>query len=257
MLNPQQIEFFQENGFLLVEGLLSPEEAAHYRLAAHDLAARIYADGQKDATWASAKSVSGQQTSLQHCHDVQFYSADFARLLMNQKFAEAAQGVMQTPNVQLHHTKMFIKPGEKGSPFPMHQDAPYFPHDNHSMIAAVFYFDDARSEKGPIRVVPGSHKLGVLPHIQEGGWHLDFEEYPLESAPEIPAKAGDVVFFSYLTIHGSSLNTSDEARTTLLVQLRDPEDNPTIKTHESPGQGWMIAGIDPTNAQLNRKKVHS
>jgi phytanoyl-CoA hydroxylase len=30
------------------------------------------------------------------------------------------------------------------------------------------------------------------------------------------------------------------------VQMRDPEDKPTVKTHESRGQGMMLRGHDPT-----------
>jgi ectoine hydroxylase-related dioxygenase (phytanoyl-CoA dioxygenase family) len=74
---------------------------------------------------------------------------------------------------------------------------------------------------------------------------LPFERYPIESAVACPAKAGDALFFSYLTIHGSGVNTSPEARTTLLIQMRDPEDPPTLKVHESRGQGMMLRGIDP------------
>ena len=55
-----------------------------------------------------------------------------------------------------------------------------------------------------------------------------------------------MLFFSYLTVHGSGVNTSSEARTTLLVQMRDPEDPPTIVTHLSRGQGMMLRGVDPT-----------
>lgn len=248
MLTPEQIAFYQENGYLLVEGLFTPEEAAQYRRETHELAERIYAAGQFDATWGSAKAVSGQKTVLKHCHDVQFHSAAFSRLIVDPRLTDAAAAVMGTPNVQLHHTKMFIKPSEKGSPFPMHQDAPFFPHENHSMIAAIIHFDDAPLEKGPVRVVPGSHKLGMIPHESDGGWHLPFEDYPVESALPLPAKAGDVVFFSYLTIHGSGINTSDEARTTLLVQMRDPEDCPTTEGHRSQGQGMILRGIDPTCA---------
>lgn len=251
MLTPPQIEFFHTNGYLLVEGLLTPEEAALYRRETHELAARIYAAGQTDATWRSASTVTEQETALLHCHNVQFYSAAFSRLIVDSRLTDVAAGIMGTPNVQLHHTKMFIKPPEKGSPFPMHQDAPYFPHDNHSMIAAILHFDDAPLEKGPVRVVPGSHKLGVLPHEGEGSWHLDPQQYPVAEALPLPAKAGDALFFSYLTIHGSGVNTSDEARTTLLVQMRDPEDHPTIKAHESRGQGMMLRGIDPTNAGMS------
>jgi hypothetical protein len=37
-----------------------------------------------------------------------------------------------------------------------------------------------------------------------------------------------------------------EARTTLLVQMRDPENKPTFDTHASRGQGMMLRGYDPT-----------
>ena len=255
LLSPEQIEFFQENGYLLVKGLFSREEAANYRQAGHALMERIYAAGQGDASWQSGRALTDKPTALQHCHDVQFYDAAFARLIVDERFTQAASQVMGTPNVQLHHTKMFVKPPEKGSPFPMHQDAPYFPHDNHSMIAAIVHFDDAPPEKGCVCVVPGSHKAGVLEHIAEGGWHLPYDQYPLENSTLCPAQAGDALFFSYLTIHGSGVNQSDEARTTILVQMRDPQDKPTIATHESRGQGMMLRGIDPTNSGLDWKRA--
>jgi len=246
MPTPEQRTFYKENGYLLVEGLLSPQEAQTLRQECHALAERLAARKDIDATWGSARQgvMTAEKTQLLHCHDVQFYSAAFNRLLADERFTSLAAELMETPNVQLHHNKMFIKPPEKGSPFPMHQDYPFFPHERHSMIAAVFHFDDAPLEKGCLRVVSGSHKLGPLPHEAEGGWHLPFPEYPLESSTPCPAKAGDVLFFSYLTVHGSGVNVSDEARTTLLVQLRDPSDPPTNQEHRSRGQGTMLRGID-------------
>jgi ectoine hydroxylase-related dioxygenase (phytanoyl-CoA dioxygenase family) len=123
------------------------------------------------------------------------------------------------------------------------------------MIAAIFHFDDAPIEKGCVRVVPKSHKLGMLEHISSGGWHLPFDQYPIEASVPCPAEAGDVLFFSYLTIHGSGVNTSNEARTTLLVQMRDPSDPPSVKTHESRGQGMILRGIDPLQSKAEPTKV--
>lgn len=248
MLTPEQIAFYRDNGYLLVKGVLSREEAAALRDESHHLAERLSAHKSLDATWGSAReAVAGAaDTKILHCHNVQFFAAAFSRLIVDPRITDIAADIIGSPNVQLHHTKMFIKPPEKGSPFPMHQDVPYFPHDNHSMIAAIVHFDNAPIEKGCVRVVPGSHKLGPLEHSSEGGWHLPFSEYPVESAVPCEAEAGDVLFFSYLTIHGSGINVSQEARTTVLIQMRDPEDPPTIKTHESRGQGMMLRGIDPS-----------
>lgn len=247
-LTDEQKAFWAENGYLLVSGLLTPEEAALFRRETLAVMERRTAIQSWDSTWQSAKDIAGGAiTKLQGCHDMQFHSAVFARLIVDDRFTGVAADLIG-PNVQLHHTKSFVKPPEVGSPFPLHQDAPFFPHDNHTMIAAILHFDDAPLEKGCVRVIPGSHKNGILPHIPSGGHHLDPEEYPVESAVPIPAKAGDALFFSYLTIHGSGINTSNEARTTLLIQMRDPLDPPTIRTHESRGQGMMLRGIDPSCA---------
>jgi phytanoyl-CoA hydroxylase len=246
MLTDEQLAFYRENGYVLVRGLLKKREAAMYRQETHDLIQRLSAIRNVDATWGSAKDIAGAAaTQVLHCHDVQFHSAAFARLIVDERLTGVAASLIG-PNVQLHHTKAFIKPPEKGSPFPMHQDAPFFPHDRHSMIAVILHFDDAPLKKGCVRVVPGSHKNGILPHDPTGGWHLDPDEYPVEKATPLPAKAGDALFFSYLTIHGSGLNVSNEARTTVLIQMRDPTDPPTIRTHESRGQGMMLHGIDPS-----------
>ena len=253
ILTPEQIAFYQGNGYLLVKGLFSRDEADQYRRAGHALMERIYALGHRHGGWASGKSLSDKETVLQHCHDVQFYDASFARLIVDERLTGAASQIIGSPNVQLHHTKMFVKPPENGAPFPMHQDTPYFPHANHSMIAAIIHFDDAPLEKGCVRVVPGSHQRGLLEHDSKGGWHLPLDEYPLDEATPCPAEAGDALFFSYLTIHGSGINASDEARTTLLVQMRDPEDTPTIDTHNSRGQSMMLRGIDPTSRGLGWK----
>lgn len=235
-LTEEQKAFYETNGYVLVRGLLSPEEAATYRAEVHALNER---QGETDATWESVKG----GTSISHSHDVHFKSAAFTRLMLDQRLTGICQDIIG-PNVQLHHNKMFIKPPEKGSPFPMHQDYPYFPHRDHSMIAVILHFDDAPEEKGCLCVYPGSHKLGPLP-AEGSDHHVSEERYPIEGATTIPAKAGDAIFFHYLLVHGSGVNVSDEPRTTLLIQLRDPEDQPLVDRHASRGQGMMLAGIDP------------
>lgn len=236
-LTHDQRQFYTGNGYIVVRALISRDEATALRAEVHALADRL---GNPDATWASVRSDAARIT---HCHNVQFHSAAFTRLLVDPRFTAVAQAIIG-PDVQLHHTKMFIKPPEKGAPFPMHQDYPYFPHARDTMTAAIFHLDDAPLEKGCLRVVPGSHSFGALPAVGEDR-HV--EGYRIEDALALPAQAGDVVFFNYLLIHGSGPNRADEARTTLLVQMRDPSDKPLIERHQSRGQGMMLAGIDRTN----------
>lgn len=241
-LTPDQIAFFNDNGYVLVKGLLPRSEALALRDECHALTERLSSGHDTDATWAGARAMVAEKTVIHHCHNVQFYSGALAALLTDSRFTGPASDLIG-PNVQLHHNKMFIKPPEKGSPFPMHQDQPYFPHERHTMTAAIIHFDDAPVEKGCVRVVPGSHKLGPLPH--EGSFYLPLDQYPLEGATICEAEAGDALFFNYLTIHGSGVNVSNEARTTLLIQFRDPADKPLDDQHKSRGQGMMLRGVDP------------
>lgn len=247
MLTDQQLQDYQRDGFILVKGLISAEEAAELRAESHDLLGRMATP--VDSTWASARELAGgRATTLQHCHDAQFYSAAFSRMLVDRRFTSVAGQVIGSPNVQLHHTKMFVKPPENGSPFPMHQDHPFFPHTHHRIGAAIFFLDEASEEKGCVRVVPGSYHRGPQEHLAEGSFHLPTDRWPPEQAVPVPAQAGDVIFFSYLTVHASGVNVSDEARTTWLVQFRDPADPPLTDAHsQSLGQGMMLAGVDPTS----------
>lgn len=236
---------YAAQGYVLVRNLISRDEAAAYRAETHRLLADLARSD--DPTWGSAAELAGDRpTRLQHLHDAQFYSAAFSRLLVDERFTSVAAAVLGDPgNVQLHHTKLFVKPPENGSPFPPHQDHPFFPHTLHRVGAAIFHFDDAPEEKGCVRVIPGSHLRGPLEHDPEGSFHLP--QIPFADTVPLPAEAGDVLFFTYLTVHCSGVNVSDEARTTWLIQYRDPADRLIGDSHtHSLGQGMMLAGTDPT-----------
>jgi hypothetical protein len=64
------------------------------------------------------------------------------------------------PNVQLHHTKMLVKPPEKGASFPMHQNYPYL-----SRTAGenpVWFERRPRYDVRPVEAAPASRDLAAL-----------------------------------------------------------------------------------------------
>lgn len=175
------------------------------------------------------------------------HSAVFTRYLTHSKILDAVEDVLGTPNILLHHTKAHMKPPEKGAPYLMHQDYPYFPFKNHTMTAVFIHMDDTTPENGGLCVYPGSHKLGPLPErplIQDGQvyHYCDPEQYPLDKATPLMAKKGDVVIFSYLLLHGSYLNLSSRPRRMLLMQVRAAEDEPAKQLHHSHCQGLVLRG---------------
>lgn len=242
MISQTDIDFYKENGYFLAKGVFTESEVEDMREAV-DAIIRRAAGSKYDKNHVWQGDYLGDEDVrklvLKGFHDVHFHHAAFTRAAIHPRMADIVRGLIG-PNVMLHHSKMLVKPPEKGAAFPLHQDYPYFPHANHTMTAASVYLDDATEENGAIGVIPGSHKLGPLPHV--GRHYLDHREYPISRATICCAEKGDVLFFNYLTVHGSNANRSPRPRRNVLFQYRDPLDPPTVDTHVDWGMGLMIAG---------------
>ena len=126
MLTQAQVDFFREHGYLLVSGMFTPAEAAAFRTEAHAVIERLRRISEVDATWTSARAVTATKTSLLHCHNVQFHSALLTRLMTDERLTDAAAQIIGSPNVQLHHNKLFIKPPKRARPFPCTRISPSF-----------------------------------------------------------------------------------------------------------------------------------
>jgi phytanoyl-CoA hydroxylase len=232
---------YREHGFVHAAGVFDAGEVEEMR-AAIDRILDDVAGTKHDEnhTWQAVRKTA----VLKGFHNVEYHDAVFTRAASHPRLVAILVELIG-PNVQLHHTKMLVKPPEQGAPFPMHQDYPYFPHTRHSVLAASVHLDDTDLENGCLRVVPGSHRLGPL----EATGPSHALETPLEEGTPLPAAAGDVVLFNYLTIHGSGVNGSPRTRRNVLFQYRDPEDPPVLRDgreeHVDWGLGLMVAGRNP------------
>ena len=116
-----------------------------------------------------------------------------------------------------------VKGPEGGLPFSWHQDSGYVvgnggPADHAPYLTCWIPLDDATVENGTVRVVPGSHRNGILPHDRQPGTN-DLVGAPAESEGvtlEVPA--GSVVAFSSLLLHATGANLSDKPRRVYLAQ---------------------------------------
>ncbi|MAE62678.1 MAG: phytanoyl-CoA dioxygenase [Phycisphaeraceae bacterium] len=249
MLNDEQIEQYHRDGYILASGLFGGAQLDELEREFDAIIDRRMKNRARIRTVWQGDWNQDPSLHLISTHDLQAYSAAWTRALVEPAFVDTIAQVIG-PNVQLHHTKMFQKPPEKGAGFPMHQDHPYFPHDHDTMIAAVIHLSEATEEMGCLCFYPGSHRQGPIETYKQpdGGpqnHYLDPADWPVEKATRCPARRGDVVIFSYLTIHGSAPNRSNRTRKTVLIQLRDPADRPTTGDHPSHGQGLMLGGVDP------------
>ncbi|XP_058803129.1 phytanoyl-CoA dioxygenase, peroxisomal-like [Phymastichus coffea] len=254
-LTVEQKKFWDENGFIKLSDVFSNEELDEISKEYDDLFERKQKEdaGGLEAAWKgddmkrAARNISYTVKSI---HNLQMHSAVFTRLLLQRRLLDAMEDIVG-PNVLLHHTKAHIKPPEKGAPYLMHQDYPYFPFKKHSMCAVFVHLDDTSPENGGLCVYPGSHKLGPLPErelIDEHGEkyrYVDPERFPISGATPLTARRGDIIVFSYLLLHGSYLNLSDRPRRMFLAQLRSADDEPAKSVHHSHCQDLVLRGKNP------------
>lgn len=249
MLTDAQIAFYKEHGYLHIPGVFTPQETKAMR---EDLAWMMEAWAIKAPGWSGPwrKQYMDPETEkkslLISMHDLHFYAASWMRGVTNPGLCEAMGDLLDGGPVELHHSTMHVKPCETGHPFPMHQDNAFYEHEDDRYVDVLVHLDDTCHENGEIRFTAGSHKFGYLPHITEADGeactpHLPTDRYLLEDTVAVPARAGDVVVFNILTIHGSYINQTDDMRRLVRVGYKHPE-NRQLAGQSRGRPGLMVRG---------------
>ncbi len=231
LVSPNAIlDHFNEQGFYLAKGVFSHDEIDELEVEFDRIVTQLQSSGEEiNARWqgAAVERLQASDTVVLHTHNVQCFSAKWLAALLHPGFLEIASALLG-PDVILHHTKLFQKPGERGAPFPMHQDWGYFPTRKDTMLAGVIHVSHATDAMGCFRLYPGSHRLGRMGGTMGGGQEEESrilrENYPIEGSTPVEAEPGDVLFFHYFLIHGSLPNRSSETRKTVLVQMHAGHD---------------------------------
>lgn len=248
-LTREQIAFFRENGYLRLEQVYPGGEI---REMSEELDYVMETFANWNAAWrgpwrkAYMDEDQNEVATLVAIHELQHYSAAWTRAVTSPVLGEAVGALLDSEAVELHHVTLHAKPPDRGTPFPMHQDLPFYPHRDGRYIDALVHLDDADESSGCIKFLSGSHKLGKLQHIvgPDTAPHLPTDEYRLEDAVFVPAKAGDVVVFYLWTVHGSAMNLSGRWRRLVRLGFRDPQNRQ--EGGQAMGRpGLIVKGVRP------------
>jgi len=248
-LTSEQIDFWHENGFLRLEGVYPPDELKAMREELEYIIDTFASWGPGwRGPWRKVylSEEEDREATLVVIHELQHYSAAWTRAITRPDLAEAVATLMETDSLEIHHCTLHAKAPSAGTPFPMHQDVPFYPHSDGRYIDALIHLDDADEVSGNIKFLAGSHKNGPLEHIvgPETSPHLPTDVYRLEDAVSVPAKAGDVVLFHLWTVHGSALNRSGRWRRLVRLGFRDPR-NLQVGGQGMGRPGILVKGVRP------------
>jgi ectoine hydroxylase-related dioxygenase (phytanoyl-CoA dioxygenase family) len=219
-------KFYDDNGYYLARGVFARDEVRALEEDFDRIIAQLLGSTEDvNARWSGPEMerLGAAKTRIIHTHNVQQFSARWHRAFMQEKFLAATEALLG-PDIMLHHSKLFMKPPEVGSPFPMHQDWTYFPTIHDTMLAGVIHISEATDAMGCFRVYPGTHKLGRIRGTSGAEKSEVLARHPVEGGTPLEAEPGDVVFFHYFLLHGSLPNTSSKTRKTVLVQMHAGDD---------------------------------
>jgi hypothetical protein len=167
------------------------------------------------------------------------------------------------PNIELFgEGQCLYKEPVGGHPKNLHQDSAYFEHRYDGPVAILSYVVDTDLVNGALHVVPGTHRLNTLDHVDTfSHLGLDEHEWPWERALPVVGKAGDAIFFHYRTVHGSKENHSDKPRPVFINRYRRVDDYVVVsattvanraaaekraaEARKSAQRGLMVRGFRP------------
>jgi ectoine hydroxylase-related dioxygenase (phytanoyl-CoA dioxygenase family) len=160
---------------------------------------------------------------------------EFDRLVEDPRIVTPICGALGLDRVALWTDKINLKRPLEGSGFRWHQDSPYWSHvcgHCDQLPNVMLTLDDADRENGCFRLIPGSHREGFLPGLNDGSRlgplftdPTRFDE-ATQWLAEVPA--GSLVVFDAHMVHGSEPNLSHRSRRAIVLTYQ-PADHAMFK----------------------------
>ena len=222
MLSKDQIEFYRENGYLLVENVVTPEQLARMREITYDFIEKSRAVSVSDGVFDLDEGHSPQSPKLTRIKLPHKQHPYFWEVAKNSGVTEVLRDLLG-PNVLLQTSKLNTKAPGGGAAVEWHQDWAFYPHTNDNILACGLMLDDVDLPNGPLQVIPGSHKGPVLDHNNKDGIFCGAidpgdPEFHREKAVTLTGKAGSMTVHHARTLHGSAPNRSDRPRLILFYE---------------------------------------
>ena len=241
-LTPEQIGFYQENGYIKLKHVLSPELLEYYRQAIY---ARV-SELSRDALPIEQRDTYGK--AFLQIMNLWTESGVVKEFVFSKRLGRIAAELMGTTGVRLYHDQALYKePG--GGITPWHADQYYWPVDSDRTVTAWVPLQSTPPEMGPLIFSERSHRLQVGRDLEIS----DESELTLKQAREqfrmenSPYDLGDVSFHAGWTFHRAGANTTAWPREVMTMIYMDEHIRvtpPKNKNHVLDMERWM-PGLTP------------
>ncbi|WP_354097935.1 phytanoyl-CoA dioxygenase family protein [Bradyrhizobium sp. S3.2.12] len=241
MLSEAQIKQYRSEGFVCPIDALSVEEAAEFFARMEGLESR------EPDLWARSKIKP---------HLLMMWLND---LMRNSRILDAVEDVLG-PDILAWATGHFDKKPHDPSFVTWHQDATYWGLSEPTVVTAWVALTRSSRENGCMRVIPGSHHQGQLPHRDTDNRNnllsrgQDVEVNVDEAqAVDLELRPGQISLHHTMLIHGSKPNFSDTRRLGITVRY--------VAAHVSQTSGFrdsatLVRGTDKHRSFIAEPRPH-
>ncbi|WP_193370984.1 phytanoyl-CoA dioxygenase family protein [Pelagibius marinus] len=247
VLSEEQVRFYEDNGYLLLEERVPAEELE-----------RLHGEIARFVREARGMTASDERLDLEDSHTPE--NPRVRRIKLPHKLSPAFAELMRSdwilapvrdligPDLRLHTSKLNMKSAGYGAAVEWHQDWAFYPHTNDDILAVGVILDDMAEENGPLMVFPGSHKGPVYDH-HAGGYFagavsLAANGLHAGDAATLTGPAGSISLHHVRALHGSAPNRSARDRRMLFYEITSADAFPI--------QGSMSAfeGLEEYDSRL-------
>ena len=231
-LTAEQQTHYEEQGYLLgLPAVFTPEEMVEHSEALTQLLS-LLEPGE------TAKDVREWHESSRWLYDI----------AMQPAILDLVEDVLG-PDFYLWASSFFIKEPRSTATVGWHQDAYYWPMAPHHTVTVWLAFSDVDEENGGLKIIPGSHRAGIIQHQRKDPsetdsiitLELESGTFREDTAVTMSLRAGQISMHDDRAVHGSPANPSDRRRAGLTLRFsgtdvkNDLSVNPNFKTYLARG----------------------
>lgn len=224
-----QVQQFNDDGYLIVEGLLDREETDFVLQTARG-------DREKVDNAMSLTDASGKQSKLSMWNHPE--DNIYGVIARSRRIVDTMEALFGD-EVYHYHSKIMLKEPRVGGAWEWHQDYGYWYLNGclyPDMASCLIALDPATKENGCLQVLKGSHRLGRVEHGQFGTQvcadpervNAALERLELVYCEMAP---GTAVLFHGNTLHASDANDSENPRWSLICCYNTKHNDPYKESH--------------------------
>ncbi len=217
-LTPEQINFFDEQGYLILRQWIPADLLARLRQAGDawiedGMRADPREPGSEDFMFAQ-RPAGRVMFRVNYLHNKG--QASSLELLGSPQVLGVAESLCGPNFVPTYESMVFKQEGD-GEAIPWHQDAVH--PRRYRIFNFDLYLDHSRIGAGALRVLPGSQtgRHDVCAIADEHGW-----EHP--DALDVEMEPGDVLLHDVMVVHGSARTQGNALRRTIYYEFRAAEE---------------------------------